>query len=295
MQESSKNLIVGISLAILASISFALMSASVKIIGSDVSVPILIFFRFIFSFFTILPLVLLSKKFQFKVNKPFHYAVRILTALAALALTFKALTLAPLTSVLLLGSTAPLFIPLISFIFLRTKTHLSVWISIAIGFIGVAIVLNPSINIFSNIGSLLALGAGFLAAIAFLEVRILSKTDSSLQILFYYYAVGSLISGIVCLFYWQWPSSHEQLLLLVAVGLFGTIYQVAVTVAIAKAPARIVTPLAFLSVIWAGVIDKFMWNINPSLNVMIGFFVILIGIIMVLYFGYKHIINQDNK
>lgn len=292
MNNEQKNLVRGILLAILASAMLACMSASVKELKGAIPISSIVFFRFSFSFICIIPWILLSKEFRFKGGLPMHFLIRIFAALFALIFTFKALTTTPLTSVLLLNNTAPLFIPLIALVFMRTKTHISVWLAIAIGFTGIVIVLKPSGLLSSNPGQWLALAAGFLAAIALLELRVLRKKNTALQMLFYYYGACVVICGITSLFNWNWPTTRENWILLGLVGLFGTIYQISITLAITKASARIITPLTFTSVIWGAVIERVLWGTSPAINQIFGFIVVVIGGALVIYFGQKHIVSH---
>jgi drug/metabolite transporter (DMT)-like permease len=201
----------------------------------------------------------------------------------------------------LMGSTTPLFIPILAAISLKTKTHFSVWAGIFIGFIGVGIILNSNAEFLQSIGELLALFAGFLAAIAILKLRVLSKNNSPLQLLFYYYGASVLILGIVCAFNWQLPTTIKDWLILIGVGLFGTIFQICATFSIVRAPSRIITPLSFTRVIWASVLNQVFWGISPNLTAVLGFVVVIIGITMVIYFGQRHIlanvppINESRK
>ncbi len=288
--KNRNNLKLGITLAALASISIACMNAFAKELGTSVSTPVLVLFRFLFSFICIIPWVVKDKNFSFKVDKPLHFAIRISSALLAMVCIFTALRRTSLTSVLLLSSTTPLFIPILAAIFFKIKTHTSIYLAIALGFVGVAIVLHPAEDISINSGELLATTAGILAAVALLEVRILSKTNTTLQILFYYYGVSALVTLIASLFQWSWPENYYHWLMILFVGITGTIYQISITIAISNAPSRIVTPLAFSSVIWGGSIEYFIWHQKPSLYAIIGFTIIIISILLVVHFGNKYIV-----
>ncbi len=74
-----------------------------------------IFFRFAMSFILLLPWVMRDTSFRFKVQNPWRYGTRILSALLALFLMFYALKFIPLVNALLLNNTAPLFVPIIAY------------------------------------------------------------------------------------------------------------------------------------------------------------------------------------
>ncbi len=77
---------------------------------------------------------------------------------------------------------------------------------ILIGFVGIALILRPSQQIFST-ASCIALVSGILAALAIVEMRIVSKTSSVTQMLFYYFLVSTMVSGIVAA--GQWQTAHR--------------------------------------------------------------------------------------
>ena len=72
---------------------------------------------------------------------------------------------------------SPIFIPLIAWLFLKEKITLSMLAAALIGFIGVLCVAKPDSGLF-NLMSAIGLGASFLAAMAFVTVRALTKTES---------------------------------------------------------------------------------------------------------------------
>ena len=280
----------GIFYAIISALSFAIMSVFVKMIGVSLPTTMPIFFRFAISLILLLPWVIRNSSFHFKVSQPIRYVVRIFSALLALFLMFYALKFMPLMNALLLNNTAPLFVPIIAYFLTGAKTPHKAWLGIIIGFIGIALILHPNQQIFSSPASLIALASGILAALAIVQMRLVSKTSSMIQMLFYYFLVSTLISGVVAIGQWQTPTAHLWWLLL-GVGIFGTLYQVFATWAYVTAPVRLVSPLMFFMVIFGGVLDWVIWGHIPSEVTLIGAGVIVIGSIITIYFGKKLVIK----
>lgn len=290
--KNRHNLKLGILFALISAASGACMNAFVKELGNSTSTTILIFFRFMFSFCCLIPWIIKDKNFSLRVDKPANYAIRIVCALLALTCVFSAVKRTSLTTVLLLSNTAPLFIPVFAAILYKIKTRVSIYLSIIVGFFGVAIVLHPTGSVSISSGEIFAILAGIMAAMAMLQVRILSKTSTTIQILFYYYGVSAIVTGIAAIFQWNWPDNYYQWIILILVGITGTIYQVCITLAVSSAPARIITPLTFTSVIWGGTIEYLIWNKQPDIYTIAGFLIIITSIIFVVYLGNKHIIPK---
>ncbi len=290
---SKNNLALGVLFSILAAAALACMNAAVKELGNSVSMSVVVFFRFVFSFLSILPWIIRDKEFTLRIEQPVHYGLRIVGSLLAVVCLFVAVQTASLVTVLLLWSTAPLFIPLLARIFYRVKTHLLIYIGIVVGFIGVVIVLHPSGDVSAKAGELIALFGGFCSAVSTLEIRILSKKNTSHQILFYYYLVSMVITGIVSLFYWQLPQTGYAWLMLGLVAIFGTAFQSLIILAVVNAPSRLVSPLSFTGVIWAGLLEYFFWAKLPNYYEIVGFCVIILSIIMVVYYGNKYVMPSN--
>ncbi len=282
----------GVIYAIISAFSFAVMSVFVKMIGTQLPTAMPIFFRFAISFILLLPWVLTSSAFRFKPVEPIRYMIRILSALLALFLMFYAFKFMPLMNALLLSNTSPLFVPIIAYFLAGAKTPHKAWLGIVVGFIGIALILHPDQHIFSNPVSLLALMSGVLVALAMVQLRLMSKTSSVTQMLFYYFLVSTLVSGVVAAIQWQTPTPQVWWLLL-GVGIFGALYQVFVTWAYVAAPVRLVSPLMFFIVIFGGLLDWAIWGHVPGIITLIGSAIIVIGSIMTLYFGKNGVVKKN--
>jgi len=276
----------GILYGTISAFFFALMSVLVKKIGSNLPTSMLLFFRFGTSLILILPWVIKSPNFSFKVQQPARYAIRIVSALLGLFFVFYTIKFIPLVDVLLLNNTAPLFVPIVALLLIGVKTSHKAYAGIFLGFIGVVIILNPGHEIISP-AALMALASGVLVAIAIVQIRILSKTSSATQMLFYYFLVSTIICGAFTFFEWRSPPNLTTWLLLVGIGLCGTIYQTLATLTYATAPVRLMSPLIFLMVVFGGFFDWLVWHHTPSLLTILGALLVIIGAGITIYFGQK--------
>jgi drug/metabolite transporter (DMT)-like permease len=286
--ERSQNIKLGVLYGIISSFSFAMMSVFVKLIGKDLPTSTLIFFRFGTSLILIAPWILIDTSFTFKIHQPIRYVVRILAALLALFFIFYAIKFIPLVDALLLNNTAPLFVPIIAFIITGAKTPKKAIWGIVLGFVGVGIILNPGKELFSS-ASLIALASGMLAALAIVQMRLISKTSTTKQMLFYYFLVSTIVSGVVASLQWKTPESLTIWFLLLGIGIFGTLYQLFATLSYVTAPVRLMSPLLFLTVIFGGIFDWIIWKNTPSMLIVAGAVLIILGSIITIYFGNKHI------
>ncbi|MEX0962170.1 MAG: DMT family transporter [Simkaniaceae bacterium] len=288
MDYQNYNVKKGVFWIFIATISFAIMSALVKIIGDRVTIPTIIFFRFGLGFLLLLPWFLKDIKGILHSVCPWKLFFRSILALIAIFFTYMAIRRIPLVNAILLTNTASLFIPLVIRIALKRKTPVAVWWGVLIGFLGVVIVLNPGRDIF-NLGSIYGLLSGLFAAVALVILRLMGIQTRPSQIFFYYFATSTLIGGIGAIFLRE-PLDLETMLLLLGIGIFGLIYQVGLTYGLKSAPVRLMSSLLFLSVVFGGFLDWLLFSHIPSLLTFLGMLLVVFGSLITIIWGRKRIL-----
>lgn len=258
----------------IASLAYAISGFLVKQISQSVSYNVIVFFRFAIGLLWLVPLIIKDKSILQAKNYKLH-CLRGLCGLLALASFFYAIKFIPLVDAMLLNNVTPLFIPLILVLFLNQKTTPKLVASIVIGFIGVFLVLSPGKEIFKW-ASLIALSSSIFAAIASISIKDLSKNNSTNTILCYYFIIATLGSGITLPFSFK-LTSYGAFIILIIIGTLGIIFQNGVTKAFRDAPAQVISPLLYLSIVFGAILD-FVFNHHiPSKQVIAGFVLILLG------------------
>ncbi len=98
----------------------------------------------------------------------------------------------PLVDAILLNNAVPLYVPIVVLLITGAKTPRKLWWGVIISFIGVALVLHPGPQLF-QLNSFIGLASGVLAAIAIVQIRVLSKTGTTTQMFFCYFLVDTLL------------------------------------------------------------------------------------------------------
>ncbi|ARG97880.1 DMT family transporter [Legionella micdadei] len=292
--ERLQSIKLGLFYGVISAFSFAAMSVFVKKIGALLPTSQLIFFRFSISLIILLPWIVTDKTFSLKIQQPVQYGGRILAGLSALFCVFYGIKFIPLVDALLLNNTAPLFVPLIAWLMIGAKTPKKAILGIVIGFIGVGLILSPGQEILC-LASTIALASGFLTALAIVQMRVISKSSSTKQMLFYYFIVSTFVSGLVAAIQWKSPGTVEIWVFLLAVGVFGTLYQIFATLSYVTAPVRLMSPLVFLIVVFGGFFDWLIWSYVPNLFTLLGALLVIIGTVITVYFGHKEIDLMRNN
>jgi len=188
---------------------------------------------------------------------------------------------------MLLQNTRPIFVPIIIFLFMGEKTSRNVIIGILISFVGIVLVINPTVNGFQP-ASIFALLSGFLAGAAIILLQMFMKQNNNRtkEALFYFFLFCTIITFIGMLFDWVIPSK-KQILLLMGVGFFGTFYQLFMTVSLKYIPVKIAAPLMYFSVIFAGLLGWLVFNQSLAMLTIIGMTIAILGSIFVIYSNNK--------
>lgn len=281
----------GVFFAMLGSLSFTVMSLFCKLLEDRVSTSMILFARFSTSLLLILPWAIKYPKQTLTLRQPIKILLRSTLTLLNLACFFYALRYLPLANSLLFLNTSPLFIPLILLLLHQIKTPHKMWIGIILGFVGIVMVLQPSAS--ASIGpSLVGLSSGIIAAAAIITIRFMTKAIPLLQILFYNFFIGTVASSLLLPFAWH-PLDGEILLLLLGVGVFGSLYYFLSTISYAKAPVRITSSLSFLSIILGVCADWIIWHISPDWLSLVGILAVILGGMVTIYYGQKELIVKN--
>ena len=177
--------------------------------------------------------------------------LRCITGLIAMILYFSALGLIPIGQAVTLQYTNPLFVALLSSVFVSERVEPIVWSLAIISFIGIVLIVSPDLQTI-EVNAVLALGSGFFAALAYLYVRRLRTSEHALSIVFWFATFSVAFTFIPAM-----PTLPTALsdpvvtLALVGIGVGAGAGQVGLTFAFHKANAAWISAFSYLTVIVA--------------------------------------------
>ena len=128
-----------------------------------------------------------SRGISLKVNDYRTMLLRCIVGLIAMILYFTALGRIPIGQAVTLQYTGPLFVALLSGRILAERVSASVASVVLTAFAGIVLIISPDVGTVDP-NALLALGSGFFAALAYMYVRELRKTDSPATVIFWFAA-----------------------------------------------------------------------------------------------------------
>lgn len=271
----AQNPALGILLRVLAMALMAVLAAMVKACAER-GVPVLeiIFFRNAFAFIPVLLYVWRTSGFGvLKTRRPGAHLTRSAVGLTGMICGFTAVSLLPLTQSTAISFSAPLFMTALSALVLKEPVGPHRWAAVAVGFVGVLIMVHPDPRQFAGVGVLFAIAAAVGSAGAMIAIREISRTEPGPTIVFYFTLAGAVVGLASLPFGWVMPGPGV-LALLVAAGLVGGTGQLLLTEAIRRAPVAVVAPFDYTQLVWAGLIGFFVWSETPALLTLVGAMVV---------------------
>lgn len=224
----------------------------------------LLFFRQAIAVLPVLALVLSGPGIgSLRTQRPLKHMTRTAVGATGMALNFATVAMLPLAETQTLWFTTPLFATILSALVLRELVGVHRWSAVAIGFIGVLIVVQPQSGHIPLLGAMLGLGAAFVTAIVTILLRQMGRTEAPLTIVFWFATMSAIPLGCVLPWFWQ---AHDTLTwaLIIAMGVTGGLGQIALTYSLRLAPVSVVAPVDYTSLIWSTAFGALLFGALPT-------------------------------
>ncbi len=244
---------------IVASVLFAGMGVCVKLASETHSAVEITFWRSFISLLLMYGLVRLRGIPLATVHWRWQIT-RGAVGFVALLCSFFAITLLPLATAVTLNYTSAIFLALyLGMAGARLRAGLIG--ALALGLVGVGLLLKPSFQAEALSGELIGLASGMLAGMAYFSVRKLgSLGESESRTVFYFSLVSSIGSGVWLLFSpWHAIDGRSGLLLLGVAGC-ATVAQLAMTRAYSRGKTLMSAALAYSTVVFSSLFGMVIWG-----------------------------------
>ena len=219
--------------------------------------------------FTVLPVLLAGRLRDLRPRRwPMHLLRGFLTALVLVGFIYavRVLSLANAYSVFL---SAPIIVAALSVPLLKERINWRQWLAILVGLGGVLVMLRPSRSGLDMLGALAALGGATAYALSAITVRVLTRTDTTVSVVFWTIGLMTVFAGLIAVpgwvsiepAHWKW---------LIAMGMLAAIGQYLLTEAFRSAPPSIVSPFEYTALLWGIGIDRVVWHVLPTARVCFG-------------------------
>ena len=194
---------------------------------------------------------------------------RALALLGATSCNFLAVQFLPLTVTGSIAFTVPLLICALSVPLLGEQVGWRRWSAIAVGFLGVLVIVRPGTDAFHP-ATLLSLAAALSTAFYMLLTRKVSSYDSAATSQFYVGIFATVFLLPVVPFFWSFPSTAGGWFVFFSIGVFGFVGHQLITVASSLAPATVLAPFSYFQIFFLAAASWIIFNQPPDVWLYVG-------------------------
>ena len=239
------------------------MASLVKQLGQTLPAFEVLFVRFLAGLIVILPVIW---RMGFKIThtgKIGLHATRGFVGFVGNLFFFFALIHIPLADTVTIQFSRPLFMILIAAIFLGEIVGHRRAIATAIGFGGILLITKPFSSGFDP-WALSALGGTIFGTLVVLTVKLLTRTEHTVTIMFYFAVFTTLFAFVPAMMTWQTPTWNE-LALLILTGTLGILGQGLFTHGVGLGETSFVMPFDYLRIVYAFVLGIIWFSEIPGI------------------------------
>lgn len=256
----------------------AIQNALVKSVGPHASIFVIVFFQYIVCLILLIPSLLRNKPCR---PQKQHWPLLLGRAFAGLAyfgLMFVALRYTTLVNVAILSNTAPLWVPLLVWIFMDKPISKATYLGLIIGFIGVVLILMPGMrsSLALHLGDLIAIASAIAMATAIILLNRLSKTESHQLILLVYFCFCSICMLPFAILTWHQLSPITWLFILLN-GLLMFCHQMLLNKGMRLGEAPELSVSAYMTVPFSAILGYYFWHEAIQAVSLIGIILVIIG------------------
>ena len=282
--------VTGIVLKILSVLVFIAMSTVIKVLADRIPPGETVFFRSFFAIPVILAWLVWRRELSvgLRVRQPMGHVWRGVAGTSAMGLGFAGLAFLPLPEVTALGYAAPLLTVVFAAMFLGEEVRAFRLTAVALGLVGVLIVLWPRLGAFegrdtaATLGAMLVIMGATFAALAQVFIRKMVATERTSAIVFWFSVTSTGLSLISLPFGWVIPTPFEAVLL-ISCGFLGGLGQILLTSSYRFADASIVAPFEYVSMLFALGIGYWMFAEVPTAWMLGGAGLIIAAGVMIIW------------
>jgi drug/metabolite transporter (DMT)-like permease len=200
-------------------------------------------------------------------SDPWAHLLRMIVTAAEINCFYWAVSVLQLADVTTFYLSTPIVLTAIAATVLREKVDPLRWVATCLGFVGVLIALRPSAGALAW-PALVALAGSTLYSVFLALSRRLRRTPGKVMV-FLQLASLAVAGGATVPFAWTTPSL-DGLALMATVGLIGFLGYILVNRALQLAPASVVAPFQYLSIIWSIALGYLTFGDVPSATTLGG-------------------------
>jgi drug/metabolite transporter (DMT)-like permease len=261
--------LLGIVFMAAAWLAFAGIDSSAKYLGGYLAVMQVVFLRYAGAVVYCVGFVVYRGVSRPLVSKVFWLQMmRGLLLASATAINFLGLRYLQLDQTSAIMFAVPLIICALSVPLLGERVGWRRWVAVLVGLVGVIVIVRPGFESF-HWSMLMMVGNAFVAAFYFLLTRMVAGHDKDETSLIYTVLVGTVLTLPFAVVEWQ-PITGETIVPALLIGLFGGIGHHFIIIAHRLAPAPVIAPFSYTSIIWMIALGYILFDQLPDIFTAVG-------------------------
>lgn len=269
---------------LLAAVLFATMGVCVKFASEHFHALDIVFYRGLVGV-VVLGVVMRQQRVTLRSPVPMMHFWRSLVGVVSLVGWFYSIGQLPLATAVTLNYTSSVWIAtfLLGGAVLFNQRSLSstqtpLMFTIVLGFVGVALVLRPTLSAGQLVGGMVGLLSGMFAALAYLQVASLARTGEPDSRTVWYFSLGSVLAGglgMLVLGGTAWSGWHA--LWLLPIGLLALGGQLCMTRAYASGATLVVANLQYTGIVFASLYGVWIFGDRIDALAVLGIGLIIVS------------------
>jgi len=253
---------------VFAAALFASSHASVKYLTQDLHPFLVAFWRTLFSFLPFVPWIMRNGIGAMRTTRPGFHMLRAGVNASTVILWFFGLSLMPLADATALSLTGPLFAMMGAALFLGESVGPRRWSALVFGLCGALVIIRPGFETVS-LGAVFVLLRGVSQGVNKVMMKSLTRTDDPGVIVAYALLLMIPIALVPSLFFWQWPSIEDYVILALA-GALSALGNIMLVRGYKAIDVSLLEPITFTRLVWAALIGYLVFAEFPDYWTWIG-------------------------
>lgn len=170
-----------------------------------------------------------------------------------------------------------IFVALMAPFVLGQKNNVRVWLAIAGAVVGLWFLFEPRLTDAMPFGRALALAAGLFSALAYVMIARAGRSNTPNCVIFYFCITAFIVHCVFFVFVQTaWPSDPVTWIYLVAMGVFGSVAQIFLTMSYQRSPAALNSAVSYLQPVLNMFAGALIFAVIPDRRAIIGALIVLI-------------------
>ena len=247
-----------------SALGFTVMTTLIKFLGSDYPAALQTFYRQAAGLLVLAPLIVRDWRGAFHTTRPGILFFRSAVGTLAMIFSFYAFQKLPLAEANALSFTRTLWMVPLAIFVLRERTGPLRIGAALVGFVGVLVMLRPGAADHGfGLGQLASLASAAMFAMTITGMKVMTRDHSPFTLLVWSAALGLVFSIPPALFVWRWPEPLD-LMLLAAMGVFGTITQACYIKGMQIGDAGAMAPIDYSRLVFTTATGFFIFHEIPG-------------------------------